>query len=182
MTTTTEHTGTDRYLAIELLNDETMLPTPSSDIHALGCLGLEVSFLYPATDGSITMPTKVMFSRKPHAQRKSSLRGGVIQDIKRGLPPASRVETFNIEPGWPRVSHGGDLDSVQATAWTLLELCWHPDPGLRPAAERLVKLTEALLIATSSIEDNRELEDRFSMGPALSPLQTIYRLPEEVTL
>jgi serine/threonine protein kinase len=47
MTTTTEHTGTDRYLAIELLNDETMLPTSSSDVHALGCLGLEVSFLYP---------------------------------------------------------------------------------------------------------------------------------------
>jgi hypothetical protein len=45
-----------------------------------------------------------MFSLKPHAQRKSSLRGGVIQDIKRGLPPASRVDTLYIERRWPVIS------------------------------------------------------------------------------
>jgi hypothetical protein len=123
---------------------------------------------------SITMETKVMFSLKPHAQRKSNLRGGVIQDIKRGLPPATRVETINIERGLAVIAQGDDLDRVQDTAWTLLELCWRPDPSSRPAAEELVKLTEALLIATSSIEDNRELEDRFSMVSAPSPLQTIY--------
>jgi hypothetical protein len=123
-----------------------------------------------------------MFSLKPHAQRKSNLRGGVIQDIKRGLPPASRVDSPTIERGWPLVSQGGDFDLVQSTAWTLLELCWRPDPSSRPAAEELVKLTEALLIATSSIEDARELEDRFSMGPVLPPLQTIYGRPGKVTL
>jgi hypothetical protein len=42
MTTTTAHTGTARYLARELVECE-QIPTPASDIHALGCLGLEVN-------------------------------------------------------------------------------------------------------------------------------------------
>jgi len=43
MTTTTEYTGTERYLAPELLDVELAVPTTASDVHALGCLGLEVS-------------------------------------------------------------------------------------------------------------------------------------------
>jgi serine/threonine protein kinase len=47
MTTTTAHTGTERYLAPELVNgDDLEYPTPASDIYALGCLGLEVRFLH----------------------------------------------------------------------------------------------------------------------------------------
>ena len=43
MTTTSEHTGTARYLAPELVaSDHAVLPTVASDLHALGCLGLEV--------------------------------------------------------------------------------------------------------------------------------------------
>jgi serine/threonine protein kinase len=43
MTTTSEHTGTTRYLAPELVGSEdNVYPTTASDVYALGCLGLEV--------------------------------------------------------------------------------------------------------------------------------------------
>ena len=46
MTTTTEHTGTERYLAPELVTDDADVhPTMASDVYALGCLGLDVSRL-----------------------------------------------------------------------------------------------------------------------------------------
>jgi serine/threonine protein kinase len=46
-TTTTPHTGTDRYLAPELVfADESVAPTTASDIYALGCLGLKVHYLF----------------------------------------------------------------------------------------------------------------------------------------
>jgi len=49
MTTTSPHTGTDRYLAYELLIDsEDVAPTTASDIFALGCIGLEVRSVLPA--------------------------------------------------------------------------------------------------------------------------------------
>ena len=53
MTTTTAHTGTARYLSQELVappRDEAAplasgsLPTPDSDVHALGCVGMEVRY------------------------------------------------------------------------------------------------------------------------------------------
>lgn len=48
MTTTTEHTGTERYLAPELVTSNIPTPTSASDVYALGCLGLEVSpLLFP---------------------------------------------------------------------------------------------------------------------------------------
>jgi serine/threonine protein kinase len=44
LNTTSEHTGTERYLAPELVMSETTVyPTTQSDVYALGCLGLEVS-------------------------------------------------------------------------------------------------------------------------------------------
>lgn len=43
MTTTSAHTGTARYLAYELLgSEEDPKPTTASDVHALGCVGMEV--------------------------------------------------------------------------------------------------------------------------------------------
>jgi serine/threonine protein kinase len=43
LTTTTDHTGTDRYLAPEfVMSEEHIVPTTSSDIWALGCVGLKV--------------------------------------------------------------------------------------------------------------------------------------------
>jgi serine/threonine protein kinase len=43
LNTTTTHTGTVRYLAHELVVDEKPLPTEASDVHAIGCIGLDVS-------------------------------------------------------------------------------------------------------------------------------------------
>ena len=44
LTTTSEHTGTVRYLAPELVaSDTSVYPTLASDVYALGCLGLDVS-------------------------------------------------------------------------------------------------------------------------------------------
>jgi serine/threonine protein kinase len=46
MTTTSDHTGTTRYLAPELvMSEESVPPTLSSDVYALGSLGLEVRSL-----------------------------------------------------------------------------------------------------------------------------------------
>lgn len=42
-TTTSGYSGTNRYLARELLVDPEALPSTASDIHALGCVGMEVS-------------------------------------------------------------------------------------------------------------------------------------------
>jgi serine/threonine protein kinase len=42
-TTTSEHTGTERYLSYELVLSEVCAPTTASDIYALACMGLEVS-------------------------------------------------------------------------------------------------------------------------------------------
>lgn len=45
--TTTTHTGTVRYLAYELVVSEHPVPTVASDVHALGCVGLDVSHTFP---------------------------------------------------------------------------------------------------------------------------------------
>jgi len=42
MSTKSAHTGTPRYLAYELAEGD-LSPTQASDIHALGCVGMEVS-------------------------------------------------------------------------------------------------------------------------------------------
>jgi serine/threonine protein kinase len=43
LTTTSPHSGTERYLAYELVSSEELgMPTTASDIYALGCIGLEV--------------------------------------------------------------------------------------------------------------------------------------------
>ncbi|KIM21067.1 hypothetical protein M408DRAFT_333661 [Serendipita vermifera MAFF 305830] len=81
MTTMTAHTGTERYLAPELVTGEEMeYPTTASDVYALGCIGLEF-----------------VFDRKVYAHRKHNLRGCLIDDIASGMPPAE--EPSNITPG-----------------------------------------------------------------------------------
>lgn len=43
MTTTSQHTGTERYLAYEMIIlEDDAKPTTASDVWALGCVGLEV--------------------------------------------------------------------------------------------------------------------------------------------
>ncbi|KIM21077.1 hypothetical protein M408DRAFT_81003, partial [Serendipita vermifera MAFF 305830] len=72
VTTTSEHTGTARYLAPELvLSDHTVPPTKESDMYAVGCLGLEFIYL-----------------QKPYYNRVNNLRGQIFQDIRAGVPPA----------------------------------------------------------------------------------------------
>jgi serine/threonine protein kinase len=45
MTTSAAHSGSERYLALELVNgDELVYPTTASDVYAAGCIGLEVLF------------------------------------------------------------------------------------------------------------------------------------------
>jgi hypothetical protein len=47
-TTTTAHTGTERYLAPELIaSEDYSLPTRESDVYAIGCVGLKVGYLAP---------------------------------------------------------------------------------------------------------------------------------------
>lgn len=44
MTTTSDHTGTDRYIAYELvISRDPSVVSRASDVHALGCVGLYVS-------------------------------------------------------------------------------------------------------------------------------------------
>jgi hypothetical protein len=44
LTTTSPHTGTVPYLSYELVvSEDTCIPTTASDVHALACIGLEVS-------------------------------------------------------------------------------------------------------------------------------------------
>jgi serine/threonine protein kinase len=43
LTTTTAHTGTDRYKAPEfVISEEDIIPTTASDVYGLGCIGLKV--------------------------------------------------------------------------------------------------------------------------------------------
>ncbi|KIM30184.1 hypothetical protein M408DRAFT_22227 [Serendipita vermifera MAFF 305830] len=71
MTTTSVHTGTERYLARELVvgGDEAR-PTTASDVYAMGCIGLEFIFL-----------------QIPYSNRKNNLRGAIYSDIKNRIPP-----------------------------------------------------------------------------------------------
>ncbi|KIM23161.1 hypothetical protein M408DRAFT_28073 [Serendipita vermifera MAFF 305830] len=81
-TTTSEHTGTERYLAPELVTSEsTVYPTVRSDIYALGCLGMEI-----------------IYQKRPYSHRKNNIRGCITRDIRSGIPPAADPE----EP-WPHL-------------------------------------------------------------------------------
>ncbi|PVG00589.1 kinase-like protein [Serendipita vermifera] len=79
LTTTTEHTGTDRYIAPEfLISEETTVPTTASDVYALGCLGL-----------------KFVFMRDPYGHRLNNLYGRIFNDIKSGMPPSPKLGGLN---------------------------------------------------------------------------------------
>ncbi|PVG01327.1 kinase-like protein [Serendipita vermifera] len=80
LTTTSEHGGTERYLAPELLDAQsTPLPTLQTDIYALGlCVGLKFIFLVP-----------------PYANRVNNFRGVIFNDIRAGVKPATFPEELN---------------------------------------------------------------------------------------
>lgn len=104
LTTTTQHTGTIRYLAHELVDsDESILPTTASDVYALGCVALEVIFL-----------------RSPYANHRNT--GHIYKDIFRNIPPATHFPGTSEPPA-----------SIKAL-WDLLTTCWNVDPAARPSA------------------------------------------------
>jgi serine/threonine protein kinase len=75
MTTTTNHTGTERYLAYELVaTGEFASPTTASDIYAVGCIGLEVGFnRYPCKEMLYLPPFPVHLFPTPSPQSRKQL-------------------------------------------------------------------------------------------------------------
>ncbi|KIM28485.1 hypothetical protein M408DRAFT_69893, partial [Serendipita vermifera MAFF 305830] len=84
MTTTSIHTGTERYLAYELVvSGDEAHPTTASDIHAMGCIGLEFVFL-----------------QMPYSNRINNLRGVIYSDIRKGVPPARQPGDYPYNSGF----------------------------------------------------------------------------------
>ncbi|PVF98959.1 kinase-like protein [Serendipita vermifera] len=76
LTTTSEHAGTDRYVAPEfVLSNEPIMPTPQSDVYALGCIGL-----------------KFVFLKDPYENRPNNRFGQIFHDIRDGKPPATKPQ------------------------------------------------------------------------------------------
>ncbi|KIM30176.1 hypothetical protein M408DRAFT_328262 [Serendipita vermifera MAFF 305830] len=106
MTTTSVHTGTERYLARELVvgGDEAR-PTTASDVHAMGCIGLEFIFL-----------------KIPYSKRKNNLRGIIYSDIKAGAlpaePPVDRSSTSRIS--WALLAECWNLDAEKRPGASLV--------------------------------------------------------------
>lgn len=112
MTTTSAHTGTARYLAYELVESDQM-PTPASDVYALGCIGLEF-----------------IFSRQPHAQIRGDEGNAhfkICREIARGTLPAPRPQ---------------GLDDIMTGFWIILESCWKMALIERPRAVDVAEYLE----------------------------------------
>jgi serine/threonine protein kinase len=139
MTTTTAHTGTERYLAPELVNgDDLEYPTAASDIYAMGCLGLEVRFHWHTYryQHLIIPRLQFVFGEKVYAHRKHNLRGCLIDDIASGMPPAEKPE---------------DVDAITSKPWEVIQSCWNAESAARPSASRLLEqLNEPVVDATNA--------------------------------
>ncbi|KAG8818021.1 RHO1 GDP-GTP exchange protein 2, partial [Serendipita sp. 399] len=99
MTTTSAHTGTERYLAYELVaSDDTSMPTMESDIHALGCMGLDFIFL-----------------QLPYSHRRNNARGHIFLDIRQGVPPAVHPGSIGAleESYWNIIASCWSMDPAQ---------------------------------------------------------------------
>ncbi|KIM28119.1 hypothetical protein M408DRAFT_52112, partial [Serendipita vermifera MAFF 305830] len=110
MTTTSEHTGTVRYLSPELVSSGTSVPpTLASDVYALGSLGLEFVYL-----------------QKPYSHHKHNLQGQIFRDLRKGVPPATSIPE-------------GYQSSSQHT-WRIIRKCWISSPSSRPTAPALGRM------------------------------------------
>ncbi|PVF94193.1 kinase-like protein [Serendipita vermifera] len=90
LTTTTAHTGTERYLAPELVMSVTR-PTRESDVYAMGCVGLKFTFLI-----------------NPYDQHPNNVHHHIIRDIIMGVPPAK----FNQEMDTDHETLGSILNNT----------------------------------------------------------------------
>ncbi|KAG8789014.1 hypothetical protein FRC15_000561 [Serendipita sp. 397] len=89
-TITTMDTGAERYISYELVDhDDMVMPTAASDVHALGCVGLEIIFL-----------------QIPYSHHKNNIHGQIFLDIRKGVPPAPRpVNLYGVkERCWDIIS------------------------------------------------------------------------------
>ncbi|KAG8791803.1 hypothetical protein FRB91_003620 [Serendipita sp. 411] len=95
-TTTSDHTGTVRYLSPELVTGE--LTSMASDIYALGCIGLEF-----------------VFSILPYHRRQNSLPVNILLDIRDGKPPAERPEDLDgyLENKWEMIENCLHRDPIR---------------------------------------------------------------------
>jgi serine/threonine protein kinase len=115
--TTTVHNGTVRYLAYELAQDPPAARTMASDIHALGCIAYEVS-VYGLSNDTRSNDIKFLYLERPYSSRSGNGAGFYIfKDIAAGKPPARR--------------HSPQLAPSIAALWSLLDLCWDPEPHRR---------------------------------------------------
>ncbi|PVF92220.1 kinase-like protein, partial [Serendipita vermifera] len=79
--TTTTHTGTARYLAYELVVDDRPIPTTATDVHAVGCIGLDFIFL-----------------TSPYANCKRYPQ--LFVSVGKKIPPATKIP-MSSEPSGP---------------------------------------------------------------------------------
>lgn len=131
LTTTSEHTGTARYLAPELITEVNVPPTFGSDVYALGSLGLEVRPV-PSFKPAIIIGFQFVYLQKPYANHANNLRGQIYQDLRRGLPPAMTQPKLE----WP--SH---------RVWPLLSHCWTADPASRPSVLTIRRNLQGMILS-----------------------------------
>jgi serine/threonine protein kinase len=131
MTTTTEHTGTERYLAPELVTSNLPRPTTHSDVYALGCLCLEVRHYSLLKGTNFILFIQLIYLERPYAHRQSNLQGCIIIDIREGITPATRQEDVHkpLDIWWKNTS-----------SWELMEAFWCTDPMGRPTASYATRL------------------------------------------
>lgn len=81
MTTTSVHTGTERYLPYELVvSEDPGQLTTRSDVYSMGCVGLVFIFL-----------------QIPYATRENNKFGDISRDIRDGIPPAVQSDSLSTE-------------------------------------------------------------------------------------
>ncbi|PVF92219.1 kinase-like protein [Serendipita vermifera] len=125
--TTTNHLGTLRYRARELVNtedsaqgDDQGVITTASDLHAIGCIALELLFL-----------------RLPYAEHGTAEQ--VFMAIHRGTPPIKGIPITGPPP------------VPIKRLWKMLKSCWSKDPRSRPSA---LQLQEYMSIHKSAIVES----------------------------
>ncbi|KAG8800765.1 Suppressor of Sensor Kinase (SLN1), partial [Serendipita sp. 399] len=99
LTTTSPHSGTERYLAPELvITEDHARTTTASDVYAVGCIGLEF-----------------VFSLLPYNNRRNCHSGLIIGDIFRGVKPANRPSQLDnsLEGVWSSVERCLNRDANQ---------------------------------------------------------------------